>query len=222
MFDAAGLWVDDVQKAYMSGASGLYVNAKKAMEVGMVTPGAKHIIQFGNTSIAMARRIVLGEIGMPELTEFAKKLRATHCMFATSEFFKNVYSIEYSLWCSSMPMDQYNPMMEIYGLKALPEPLDPSQIEVERLARRDLPDTETCKVRIIKCGTLLSDVVEGCIGCRKCMKQCPEKALEIVPEGVAGFRAEIQSDRCAGLACRRCEAACPKGVLHTSELKVVR
>ena len=222
LFDAAGLWVDDVQKAYMSGASGLYVNAKKAMEVGMVTPGAKHIIQFGNTSIAMARRIVLEEIGMPELTEFAKKLRATHCMFATSEFFKNVYSIEYSLWCSSMPMDQYNPMMEIYGLKALPEPLDPSQIEVERLARRDLPDTETCKVRIIKCGTLLSDVVEGCIGCRKCMKQCPEKALEIVPEGIAGFRAEIQSDRCAGLACRRCEAACPKGVLHTSELKVVR
>lgn len=220
LFDAAGLWVDDVKKAYMSGASGLYVNAKKAMEVGMVTPGARRIIQFGNTSIAMARKIVLGEIGMPELTDFAKKLRATHCMFATSEFFKNVYSIEYSLWCSGMPMDQYNPMMDIYGLKPLPDPLDPSEVAVERLARRDLPDTETCKVRIIKCGTLLSGIVEGCIGCRKCMKACPEKALQIVPEGNAGYRAEIQSDRCAGLACRRCEAACPKSVLRTSELKV--
>ncbi len=220
LFDAAGLWVDDVKKAYMSGASGLYVNAKKAMEVGMVTPGARRIIQFGNTSIAMARKIVLGEIGMPELTDFAKKLRATHCMFATSEFFKNVYSIEYSLWCSGMPMDQYNPMMDIYGLKPLPDPLDPSEVAVERLARRDLPDTETCKVRIIKCGTLLSGTVEGCIGCRKCMKACPEKALQIVPEGNAGYRAEIQSDRCAGLACRRCEAACPKSVLRTSELKV--
>ncbi len=221
LFDAAGLWVDDVKKAYMSGASGLYVNAKKAMEVGMVTPGARRIIQFGNTSIAMARKIVLGEIGMPELTDFAKKLRATHCMFATSEFFKNVYSIEYSLWCSGMPMDQYNPMMDIYGLKPLPDPLDPSEVAVERLARRDLPDTETCKVRIIKCGTLLSGIVEGCIGCRKCMKACPEKALQIVPEGNAGYRAEIQSDRCAGLACRRCEAACPKSVLRTSELKVL-
>ncbi len=221
LFDAAGLWVDDVKKAYMSGASGLYVNAKKAMEVGMVTPGARRIIQFGNTSIAMARKIVLGEIGMPELTDFAKKLRATHCMFATSEFFKNVYSIEYSLWCSGMPMDQYNPMMDIYGLKPLPDPLDPSEVAVERLARRDLPDTETCKVRIIKCGTLLSGTVEGCIGCRKCMKACPEKALQIVPEGNAGYRAEIQSDRCAGLACRRCEAACPKSVLRTSELKVL-
>ncbi len=220
LFDAAGLWVDDVKKAYMSGASGLYVNAKKAMEVGMVTPGARRIIQFGNTSIAMARKIVLGEIGMPELTDFAKKLRATHCMFATSEFFKNVYSIEYSLWCSGMPMDQYNPMMDIYGLKPLPDPLDPSEVAVERLARRDLPDTEMCKVRIIKCGTLLSGTVEGCIGCRKCMKACPEKALQIVPEGNAGYRAEIQSDRCAGLACRRCEAACPKSVLRTSELKV--
>ncbi len=220
LFDAAGLWVDDVKKAYMSGASGLYVNAKKAMEVGMVTPGARRIIQFGNTSIAMARKIVLGEIGMPELTDFAKKLRATHCMFATSEFFKNVYSIEYSLWCSGMPMDQYNPMMDIYGLKPLPDLLDPSEVAVERLARRDLPDTETCKVRIIKCGTLLSGTVEGCIGCRKCMKACPEKALQIVPEGNAGYRAEIQSDRCAGLACRRCEAACPKSVLRTSELKV--
>lgn len=221
LFDTAGLWVDDVRKAYMSGASGLYVDAKKAMEVGMVTPGATHIIQFGNTSIALARKIVLGEIGMPELTDFAKKLRATHCMFATSEFFKNVYSIEFSLWCSSMPMDQYNPMMEIYGLKTLPEALGPSEVKVERLARRDLPDTETCKVRIIKCGTILSGVVEGCIGCKKCMKECPEKAISVIPEGVAGYRVEIQSDRCAGLACRRCEGACPKSVLHTSELKVV-
>ena len=221
LFDTAGLWVDDVRKAYMSGASGLYVDARKAMEVGMVTPGATHIIQFGNTSIALARKIVLGEIGMPELTDFAKKLRATHCMFATSEFFKNVYSIEFSLWCSSMPMDQYNPMMEIYGLKTLPEVLDPSEVKVERLARRDLPDTETCKVRIIKCGTILSGVVEGCIGCKKCMKECPEKAISVIPEGIAGYRVEIQSDRCAGLACRRCEGACPKNVLHTSELKVV-
>lgn len=221
LFDTAGLWVDDVRKAYMSGASGLYVDARKAMEVGMVTPGATHIIQFGNTSIALARKIVLGEIGMPELTDFAKKLRATHCMFATSEFFKNVYSIEFSLWCSSMPMDQYNPMMEIYGLKTLPEALEPSEVKVERLARRDLPDTETCKVRIIKCGTILSGVVEGCIGCKKCMKECPEKAISVIPEGIAGYRVEIQSDRCAGLACRRCEGACPKNVLHTSELKVV-
>lgn len=220
LLDDAGLWVPDVKKAYMSGASGLYVDAKKAMEVGMVTPGATHIIQFGNTSIAMARRIVLGEISMDDLTAFAKKLRATHCMFATSEFFKNVYSIEYSVWCSSMPMDQYNPMMDVYGLKALPPMPEPSSIKVERLARRDLPDTEKCKVKIIKCGTELTGVLEDCIGCKKCMKNCPEQALEIVPEGVSKYRAVIQSDRCAGVACRRCEQACPKQTLHTLDLKI--
>lgn len=220
LLDDAGLWVEDVRKAYMSGASGLYVDAKKAMEAGMVTPGATDIIQFGNTSIAMARKIILGEIGMPELTDFAKKLRATHCMFATSEFFKNVYSVEFSLWCSSMPMDQYNPMMEIYGLKTLPPLPDPDTIKVTRLAKRDLPDTEKCKVKIIKCGTELSGIVDGCIGCRKCVKECPEKALGIEPEGMSSYKAVIQSDRCAGVACRRCEHVCPKGVLHTLDLKI--
>ncbi len=220
LLDDAGLWVEDVRKAYMSGASGLYVDARKAMDVGMVTPGATEIVQFGNTSIAMARRIVLGEIDMADLTAFAKKLRATHCMFATSEFFKSVYSIEFSLWCSSMPMDQYNPMMEIYGLKTLPPMPDPDSIHVERLARRDLPDTEKCKVRILKCGTLLTGILEDCIGCRKCTKECPEKALEISPEGVSKYRATIQSDKCAGVACRRCEGVCPKKTLHTLDLKI--
>lgn len=220
LLDTAGLWVDDVRKAYMSGASGLYVDARKAMEVGMVTPGARDIVQFGNTSIALARKVVLGEIGMPELTDFAKKLRATHCMFATSEFFKNVYSIEYSLWCSSMPMDQYNPMMEIYGLKPIPEEVSVSEVRVERQAKRDLPDTEKCKVRIIKCGTILSGVLDNCIGCKKCVKECPEKALSIIPEGISKYRVEIQSDRCAGLACRRCESVCPKKTLNTKALKI--
>lgn len=219
LLDDAGLWVDDVKKAYMSGASGLYVDAKKALEVGMVTPGAREIVQFGNTSITMARKIVMGEMNMDDLKKFAKKLRATHCMFATSDFFKDVYSIEYSLWCNGMPMDQYNPMMEIYNHKPIPPLPDPSEIHVERLTERDLPDTEKCKVTIIPCGTILTGIVEGCIGCKKCMKACPEKAIEIVPEGVSQHRANINSARCAGTACRRCEKACPKSVLHTIELK---
>ncbi len=221
LLSEAGLWVDDVRKAYMSGASGLYVDARKAMEVGMVTPGAREIIQFGNTSIGMARKLIFGEISMDDLREFAKKLRATHCMFATSETFKNLYSIEYSLWCSSMPMDQYNAMLDIYNIPALPELPDPDDVNVTRLAVRDLPDTEDCKVHIIKSGTILNGVVEGCIGCRKCVRECPEKALEIKAEGISSYRAEIQSDRCAGTACRRCEGVCPKKVLKTSELKTL-
>lgn len=220
LLDAAGLWVEDVSKAYMSGASGLYVDARKAMGIGMVTPGARDIIQFGNTSIGMARKLIFEEISLDDLKVFAHKLRATHCMFATSSFFKDLYSVEYSLWCSSMPAEQYNEMLDLYGIKKLPPMPEPEEIKVTRLAVRDLPDTENCKVRIIKSGTILDGIVAGCIGCGKCVKECPEKALTIVPEGVASYKAKIESDRCAGTACRRCEAVCPKKVLNTSKLVV--
>jgi NAD-dependent dihydropyrimidine dehydrogenase PreA subunit len=119
-----------------------------------------------------------------------------------------------------MPFSEYNNMLDIYNIKRLPEFPDPSEVDVKRLVKRDLPDTEECKVHIIKSGTILTGVVEGCIGCKKCMKICPERAISIEPEGNAGYRANIESDRCGGTACRRCEAECPKRVLHTAELKV--
>lgn len=219
LLDFAGLWVDDVKKAYMSGASGLYVDARKALGVGMVTPGARNITQFGNTSIGMARKLVFGEIDLNDLKDFAKKLKATHCMFATSEFFKNLYGIEYSVWCSGMPMSEYNSMGEIYNIKPLPELPAPSEINVDRFTVRDLPDTEECKVHIIKSGTILSGKINGCVGCKACSKECPEKALSIITENGERF-ANIQSDRCAGTACRRCERVCPEHVLDTLSLTI--
>lgn len=215
LLDAAGIWVDDVRTAYMSGASGLYVDAYKAMQIGMVIPGATHIIQFGNTSISLARKIVLGELDLGTLRSFAKKLKATHCMFATSEFFKNLYSVEYSLWCSSMPFDQYNPMLEIYGIKPLPPVIPKEGLTVDRHDVRDLPDTEGCVVSIVACGTVLGGAVEGCLACRKCVEECPEKALSIIDRSGTMF-AEIRSDRCAGTACRRCERVCPAKAMKTS------
>ncbi len=220
LMNAAGLWVDDVKKAYMSGASGLYVDARKAQSVGMVTPGATEIVQFGNTSIGLARKLVFGDVSLDELRTFAKQLRADHVMFATSEVFKSIYTIEYSVWCNGMPMELYNDMLDMSKLPHLPEALKPSDVNVTRLTERDLPDIEECKVKIICSGTILSGVVEGCVGCKTCVKECPEKALEIKPEGTSKFVARIMSDRCAGTACRRCERACPRRVLHTNELKI--
>ncbi|MBQ9689390.1 MAG: methylamine methyltransferase corrinoid protein reductive activase, partial [Candidatus Methanomethylophilaceae archaeon] len=166
LMDAAGLWVDDIKKAYMSGASGLYVDPIKALEVGMVSPGAKDIVQFGNTSIGMARKIIFGEITLDELREFAKKLLAQHVMFATSEFFKNLYSVEYSLWCGGMPWSEYNNMLAMYNVKPIPETVDPTAIQHKRYAKRDLPDTEECKVHIIQAGTTTTGELDGCIGCK--------------------------------------------------------
>lgn len=208
----AGLWTGDVKKAYMSGASGLYVDAIKAMGIGMVVPGAEHIIQFGNTSIEMARQMAMGKMDLDDLREFAKKLRATHVMFATSETFKSIYSIEYSLWCTGMPASEYDNMLDIYGLPPLSKPT--KRIKVERLARTDLPDTENRKVQIIEdSGTTLVGVVNDCIMCECCVKACPEKALSLTTEG-KDVIARVKSDRCAGTACRRCEQACKRRVLN--------
>ena len=211
LLNAAGMWTGDVKTAYMSGASGLYVDALKALGVGMVVPGATSLIQFGNTSIQMARWIAMGEMDLDTLRAFAEKLKAEHCMFATSEVFKNIYSIEYSVWCTSMPMSMYDEMLSMYGLPPLGEPKE--NVTSKKLAKTDLPDTESIAVRIVDSGTTLTGKVENCLLCGRCVKECPEKALSIQPtEG--GSIAFVKSDRCAGTACRRCEHKCPDQLLH--------
>ncbi|MDR0524021.1 MAG: methylamine methyltransferase corrinoid protein reductive activase [Candidatus Methanoplasma sp.] len=214
----AGLWVEDVKLAYMSGASGLYVDARKALRIGMVVPGAERIIQFGNTSIELARRLALGRVDMEGLRDFARRLRATHCMFATAQTFKDIYSIEYSLWCCGMPMSEYDNMLDIYGIPHLPAPArDPV---IERVSATDLPDTENMPVIMLEdTGTVLSGGIEGCTGCGSCVRECPERALSVSEEG-GRHVGRIRSDLCGGTACRRCERACPGSVLHISPFSV--
>ncbi len=213
----AGMWTGDVKTAYMSGASGLYVDARKALEVGMVVPGATNLIQFGNTSIEMARRLVTGRMTIAGLRELAKSLRAQHCMFATSETFKNIYSIEYSVWCSSMPMSMYDEMLDIYGLPHLTK--SNGEVRVRRVSLTDLPDTEKVPVRVVESNTWLTGLVEGCVGCQKCVDQCPERALHITKTD-RGMVCRVSSDRCGGTACRRCERACPRRVLHLDSMRI--
>ena len=214
----AGIWTDDVKLAYMSGASGLYVDAKKALRIGMVVPGAERIVQFGNTSIELARRLAMGEVSIDSLREFAKRLRATHCMFATAQAFKDIYSIEYSLWSQGMPASEYNNMMDVYGLPHIPDPV--SEPKVERRSATDLPDTEGRKVVMLEnAGTVLIGEVVGCTMCNSCVGECPEEAITIVSEGGKTF-GRIFSDRCAGTACRRCERICPDSVLSITPFKI--
>ncbi|MDR3282224.1 MAG: methylamine methyltransferase corrinoid protein reductive activase [Candidatus Methanoplasma sp.] len=216
----AGLWVEDVKLAYMSGASGLYVDAVKALKIGMVVPGAERIIQFGNTSIELARRIALGKVDMADLRDFAKRLRATHCMFATAQTFKDIYAVEYSLWCCGMPMSEYNNMLDIYSLPHLPE--QTGAPSVNRISATDLPDAEKVKVNILyDAGTVLKGVIDGCVQCGACVEECPEDALRIEEEGGMAY-GYVKSDRCAGTSCRRCERVCPDGVLQLTPFEILK
>ncbi|AIZ56463.1 methylamine methyltransferase corrinoid protein reductive activase [Candidatus Methanoplasma termitum] len=210
----AGIWVDDVKTAYMSGASGLYVDAKKAQKIGMVTPGATEIVQYGNTSIMLARKMVTGEKTLDELRDMTKKLRAKHCMFASSDAFKDIYSVEISLWSYGMPWSAYNEMMDVYGLKHVPA--EPERSTSERRSATDLPELRGKKVSILEnAGVELSGLVQGCISCRKCVKECPESAISVEKAAIT-----IKSDRCMGTACKRCEMICPEKVLQIKTLRI--
>lgn len=212
----AGLWIEDVPISFMSGASGLYVDARKAQRIGMVSPGSSRIIQFGNTSLALAKELTTGKISLDDMRSFAKQLRASHCMFATSEDFKNIYSIELSLWTYGMPMSAYNDMLDIYSIPHLPS--EPVEALVERKVSRDIPDLGEKGMAVLHDpGMILTAELEGCIECLKCVNGCPECALRI--ESGSPPRAIIRSDLCIGTACKRCELVCPK---HCISLKALR
>jgi methylamine methyltransferase corrinoid activation protein len=99
----AGISLEDVQTAYMSGASGTYVDALKARRLGMIPPRVKTIYQVGNTSLAMARDLVLDPRNLDMMSNLAKGLRQTHCMFAASKVFEKVYILELAYWTEGMP-----------------------------------------------------------------------------------------------------------------------
>ncbi|MBN2395337.1 MAG: 4Fe-4S binding protein [Candidatus Atribacteria bacterium] len=53
---------------------------------------------------------------------------------------------------------------------------------------------------------------EKCIGCRLCIKVCPSRAIEFIPEEK---KIKIRIDRC--IFCSQCNDICPVNCLHMSE-----
>lgn len=202
----AGIQLEDIETAYMSGASGTYVDALKAQEIGMIPAKVKKIYQVGNTSLAMARDIVRDVKHLWDMKRVADDLRQHHCMFAASKVFEKVYILELSYWTEGMPIKQYQRFLKKYGLPALQEVTEPP--EVIRTVEKDIPDLGVMGLAIITdIGERRTVCFEGCIACRECVDECPENALAL----------EEVEDRCAitinlalcdGVACRRCERAC--------------
>ena len=58
---AAGIQLEDIGAAYMAGAAGTYMDAVKAQKIGLVPYCTGKISQLGNTSLALAREILLSE-----------------------------------------------------------------------------------------------------------------------------------------------------------------
>jgi methylamine methyltransferase corrinoid activation protein len=217
MIVESGIKYEDLEYAYMSGASGAYVDAEDARRLGAVPGYAKNIVQFGNTSLALARELVLDKSRLDDVIEIAKKITADHLMMATSETFNNFYLCELSYWTQGMPLEIYNQMLEIYNLPLLPKTLE--HVSIEKRVLKDIEQVGTNGLSILKeIGIFLEVPVPKCIDCKQCMEECPESALEIIETNDKRI-AKYDSQKCLGTSCRRCISTCPESAIDITKLK---
>jgi methylamine methyltransferase corrinoid protein reductive activase len=212
----AGIRLEDIETAYMSGASGTYVDALKAKEIGMIPLGVKKIYQVGNTSLAMAQDMVRDVDALWHMKQIADELRQHHCMFAESKVFERVYVLELSYWTEGMSISQYQDFLKRFKLPLLDE--ISSTPKVVKTVDRDIPDLGVSGLEIISdIGERKTIVFEGCVGCAACVEECPEKALQLEERG-EDFAITIDLALCDGLACQRCERVCSEKVFDLVKL----
>jgi methylamine methyltransferase corrinoid activation protein len=218
LLEHAGLKFDELDIMYMSGASGTYVDAVKAQQVGLLPPSCGQIYQFGNTSLALALDIVRDPELMDDLQSLANSIRANHVMFATDKVFETVFIQELAYWTEGMPIETYNMMLEFADIQPLPEITKTPK--VTRTVLRDIPDLGYKGLRVLRdIGIYIRGSFEGCTGCESCLNDCPENAIKIQQGGLSGFEIEVASDLCNGTACMRCERACPEKCFKFKELQ---
>ncbi len=203
----AGVPFEELENVYMSGASGTYVDSRKARKIGSCPDFSRKTVQFGNTSIALAREILLEESRLNEVIALARTIKADHLMMATSETFKNIYTCELSYWTEGMSMKLYKKFFKMYKCPPLPEPVENAVME-KRVAK-DIEETGNAPVEIVEdVGITIEVRVEGCIQCGHCNEECPENALVTI-ERNGSFFASCRTQDCLGTSCRRCVRACP-------------
>lgn len=201
---AAGIDMEELQIAHMSGAAGTYMDAAKAQKVGMIPYNTSYVSQIGNTSLIVAREILLSEDRLWELQAIAKEILGTHVMFATSEAFKEAYLLELAYWNEGMAFKMLQKFLKKKKLPVLGEPS--SILKIDRQVERDIPEIGEEGLEVLeRVGTYLTMVIEDCKGCRECVKVCPTGALRIDDKG----HVRIRTDLCDGANCQRCLHACP-------------
>jgi methylamine methyltransferase corrinoid protein reductive activase len=202
--------LEDIETGYMCGASGTYVDALKAREIGMIPKGVKKIYQVGNSSLAMAGDMVRNVDKLWQMKQIANDLRQHHCMFADSKIFEKVYILELSYWTQGMPLKEYHMFLKKFGLPPLKE--GGAVPEVIKTVKQDIAELGIRGLKIISdIGEQKTIVFEGCIGCDTCVDECPEKALYL-DDKQGCFSITMDLALCNGLACRRCEKVCQENV----------
>ena len=205
------MFLDEIDATYMAGASGFYVDPHKSLNVGQIPPSSREIYQMGNTSLAMAKDIILDPGLLEKLQEIADGMRSKHITLATSPTFEKIYSLELAMCEQGMPFWMYNDWLTKYGFQKIPPKV--SNPVIHRIFERDIPELGEDGLKITKIGSILEAEFEGCTNCMTCALNCPENALTI-KDGMA----TVKTDRCSGMACLRCELGCPQKVFKYEKL----
>jgi methylamine methyltransferase corrinoid protein reductive activase len=220
LIEEVGIDDEDVASMYLAGASGTYVDPLKAQTCGLVPRVLERTYQCGNTSLMMAYDLLVKDECMDEMQGIADSLAARHIMFATSKVFEDLYVNEIAYWLEGMPMDLYNRILAEKGYRPLPQIKRPK--ETLRIVSADIPVLGDRGLRTLDhVGVHLVGDLDGCTGCKKCVHECPERALTIEKAGKGLFRVRIATEYCLGTACKKCERVCPEGVMAFSDLRVM-
>jgi len=215
LLEHAGIKFSELDIMYMAGASGTYVDAVKAREVGLLPPSCGTIYQYGNTSLAMSTDILRDPELLDTLQDIANGIRANHIMFAGDKIFEQIYMQELAVCDEGMSLETYNANNAMVGIQELPKPK--GHPNVVRVVQRDIPDLGERGLTILHdIGTELKGYMDGCIGCGVCEKECPEHALKLMEDK----EIVVQTKKCLGTACYRCQFSCPKKVYKYDNLKL--
>jgi len=213
---AAGIELTDIDTAYMAGAAGTYMDAEKAQKVGLIPYSTGKIAQLGNTSLAVAKEILLSEERLWELQDIASQIIGTHIMFALVPEFRDAYVLELAYWEEGMPFKMFKKYLKKKGLPSLDEPI--SNPVVDKRVERDIPVFGEEGLRVLeRVGTYMTMVVD-CPECKKCIKVCPNDAITIDEEN----RVMISTDLCEGAHCQKCIRACPPDKFNWENLEVFK
>ncbi|MEW8441820.1 MAG: methylamine methyltransferase corrinoid protein reductive activase, partial [Candidatus Thiodiazotropha taylori] len=211
----AGIVPAEITTAYLAGASGTYVEAKKSGRLGLIPPCVDKVNQVGNTSLAMARDLAFEPSKLEKMTDLSVSLSQTHTMFATSDTFSKLFLLELSRWTEGMPMETHREMLHRFHLpdipvmERMPSILCSMQRDIGHLGLHGLIALESV-------GKEVRLQLEGCVACLSCITACPADALSIDttthPASIS-----LTHARCNGVACRRCEPGCEPKVFHLSD-----
>ena len=114
-----------------------------------------------------------------------------------------------------MSMEMYNRNNLMAGIQELPKPKGIPVIH--KMVKRDIPELGKEGLFILHdIGTELRGYMDGCIGCGKCEKECPEHALTVQDDN----EIVVKTKNCLGTACYRCQFSCPKKVYKYDRLRL--